>query len=677
MSHAPGRTLVRTLGFSVLFAIAIVLGRMTVLDATKFSLVWPATGILAVWFVTQQRSRWRLLDLISATAILAVLSVLTGIRPDLTVAFVIANIVQTLVFVVLFQRLLPGVWSDGGPALSRLSEFWRFLAVSVGSTAFGAAIAQFGLYVLTGSDSIESGLAWFTRHLVSLLVIGIATRRVAHVLRRISDGSARAILVGMTRLHQLEYLVVIGLSVGVDALVFGMRQGLPLTFALIALTVWSGIRLRTTAVVLHSVVLGTSAVLFTLSGTGPFAEIADPQLRAMMAQLFVGTLTMVGLVLALGRDERNALLKQLRESEQVAVEQAGTMKTILDAMSEGLGVIDERGVLRQRNPAAVKFLGGTSSDNQVGTNSFYGLHQMDGTPLCDEEPLYRRVLAGEFRSTDLMIRNEQVPDGRILHVSSAELPRTEDGLRQVLLAFHDVTADRRHRDELSSFAGVVAHDLLNPLTTIEGWSEALAAELPPGQDFAADSVARIQRSAARMRLLINGLLAYTTARDAGLSPTTVNLDEMVRDIATGRLDHAACTNAPIPRIDIGDLPTVEADPVLTRQLMENLIGNAIKYTAPGVVPHITVRSEMARDGFARIAVADNGIGIPTGEHEAIFQNFHRAHPGAGYAGTGLGLAICKRIVERHGGTITATDNNKGGSRMSFTLPVAAQTSWSR
>lgn len=74
--------------------------------------------------------------------------------------------------------------------------------------------------------------------------------------------------------------------------------------------------------------------------------------------------------------------------------------------------------------------------------------------------------------------------------------------------------------------------------------------------------------------------------------------------------------------------------------------------------------------MVRVCVADNGIGIPEGQHDAIFANFHRAHLGSGYLGTGLGLAICQRIVERHGGTIAASDNPGGGSRFVFTLPAA-------
>jgi signal transduction histidine kinase len=124
----------------------------------------------------------------------------------------------------------------------------------------------------------------------------------------------------------------------------------------------------------------------------------------------------------------------------------------------------------------------------------------------------------------------------------------------------------------------------------------------------------------------------------------------------------------VPRFSVGALDPVYADAVGLRQLLDNLVGNAIKYTAPGVIPRVTV-SSTRRGGMVEISVADNGIGIPAGQHEAIFNNFHRAHRNAGYSGNGLGLAICQRIVARHGGVITAQDNPGGGSRFTFTLPA--------
>ncbi len=184
---------------------------------------------------------------------------------------------------------------------------------------------------------------------------------------------------------------------------------------------------------------------------------------------------------------------------------------------------------------------------------------------------------------------------------------------------------------------------------------------------------RIRRAAARMRNMINDLLDYTTARDATLSPTMVDLGVLVNDIAIARIDQAQSNGALVPSFVVGDLHPVYADAVLIRQLLENVVGNAVKYSVSGVVPQITVGTDR-HDGLVAVTIDDNGIGIPHGQHEAVFDNFHRAHPAAGHSGTGLGLAICKRIAERHGGTICATDNPAGrGTRLIVTLPVDAQS----
>jgi PAS domain S-box-containing protein len=665
MTDTLSRSLLRTLGFTVLYLLATAAGRLTVLDGNNLSMVWPAAGVLAVWFTTQRRSPWRWADAVALAAVTMTVNMATGALARTAVVFVFANLVQGVVFGELFDRWLPGVWVSGGPPLRRLSELWRFIAVASTSTVAGAAIGTSGMWLVTGHYSYESALVWLARNTVSILLVGIGLRRIAWLWQnRRRTGPTTWSRLGPAR--RFELVTLLAVSIASYATVFGLFDGASLAFALIGVTIWAGLRMRTSFVILHDLAFGTVAVLFTLHGTGPFGEIQEDWIRAMVAQVFVGMVAVTGLALALGRDEREALVEQLRESERAAVEQARTMTAIIDSMAEGLGVIDEDGRLLVKNPAATRLLGVASSDGKVGDNKFYGLFHPDGTPLANDEAVYRQIFAGRYREpVDLLVRNAAMPEGRIVQVSGS-MVTTADGHRQAVVVFHDVTADRRHRDELASFAGVVAHDLLNPLTTVEGWSETLAGELAGRQG---ESVARIQRASVRMRSMINGLLAYTTARDASLSPVAVDLNDVVRDIATARLDQAAGMSTPMPRFDIDDLAVVDADPVLTRQLLENLIGNAIKYTAPGVVPRISVSCEPVGDGFVRVDVDDNGIGIPAGQHEAIFQNFHRAHTGSGYAGTGLGLAICKRIVERHGGTITAAGHDGGGSRMSFTLPL--------
>jgi nitrogen-specific signal transduction histidine kinase len=659
------RDLARTGGFGVLYILATYAGRLTVLDNTNLSLVWPAAGVLAVWFVTGSTRRRRGLDLAMLAVITLLVNTMTGASVGLAAIFVVANAVQGLVFSALLARWAPGLWRSGlaGRQLTRLTDLWRLVAAAAVSTAVSAAIGPTGVWLESGHYSWAATAVWLARNVVSILLVGVALRRLGSLVQQHHPVRLKV---------TAEYVAVIGLSSAAYYYAFAVVDGLPLAFALIGLTVWAALRLHTTFVILHDLVFGAVAVLFTLHDAGPFAQIASHPLRALVAQLFVGTVAIVGLALALGRDERVALLDRLKASERAAIEQAQLLTTIIDTMNEGLGVIDDKGGFLLRNPAATRLLGRSNPTARVRESRYYGLFHLDGTPVGEAEMPHRLALAGAPVATDYLVRHADLPEGRVISLSATRLPGDLSGTGHAVIVFHDVTADRRRRDELASFAGVVAHDLLNPLATIEGWAEALHQNLDERHDQdSVDCLIRIERAAGRMRSLINGLLAFTTARDTTIESTAVDLRELIGDITTGRVDQAQAGGGPVPQFAVGDLDPVEADPVLIRQLLDNLIGNAVKYVAPGVTPRISVSGSRTADGLVRIDVADNGIGIPPGQHEAIFNDFHRAHRTAGYAGTGLGLAICKRIVERHGGTIVAGDNPTGrGSRLSFTLPSA-------
>src|SRR5699024_3643272 len=117
-------------------------------------------------------------------------------------------------------------------------------------------------------------------------------------------------------------------------------------------------------------------------------------------------------------------------------------------------------------------------------------------------------------------------------------------------------------------------------------------------------------------------------------------------------------------------PPVHADEAMVRQLLNNLIGNAIKYVRPGVAPEISVHARLLGNRV-EVTVADRGIGIPAEARDEVFEAFHRAHEDDRYDGHGIGLAVCKEIVERHGGRIAALAPADGvGTRMVFTLPSA-------
>ena len=176
------------------------------------------------------------------------------------------------------------------------------------------------------------------------------------------------------------------------------------------------------------------------------------------------------------------------------------------------------------------------------------------------------------------------------------------------------------------------------------------------------------RAVDRMAGLIDTLLAYCTARDAPMRVRPVELGPLVAEVVHDRTAHLPGDR--VPDIRIGPLPVVRADPAMLRHVLDNLLGNALKYVRPGATPRIDVTAAAAPQGRVRIEVADRGIGIPEADKPDVFETFHRATTAVGYAGTGLGLAICKRIVQRHGGEIGVQDNPGGGTRFFFTLPAA-------
>jgi signal transduction histidine kinase len=124
-----------------------------------------------------------------------------------------------------------------------------------------------------------------------------------------------------------------------------------------------------------------------------------------------------------------------------------------------------------------------------------------------------------------------------------------------------------------------------------------------------------------------------------------------------------------PVIEWQDLPTVQGDPQQIVQLFQNLIGNAVKFVAPGVCPHVVVRAEPEGSAW-RFAIEDNGIGIEPRHAERVFGMFQRLHTRDEFEGTGIGLAIARKVVELHGGDISAAPREQGGTRFTFTLPAA-------
>ncbi|MEU8239854.1 ATP-binding protein [Actinoplanes missouriensis] len=358
---------------------------------------------------------------------------------------------------------------------------------------------------------------------------------------------------------------------------------------------------------------------------------------------------------------------ELRAAEAESRRQAGLLGAVLTSISDGVSVVDETGRVLLENPAGKRLMGTTeANDHPQQWQQHYGVFRPDGTtPLPVEEMPLIRALNGESSDgVEIVIRNAQRPEGILISVDGRPLDPSA-GLRGAVAVFRDITDLRRYETDLRVFAGVVAHDLKAPLAVARGHAELALDDLPAGSP-ARPSLERVVRTADRMDTMIETLLAYTTARNAPLRLAPVDLEPLAREVIEERSGNREV------RWSVGPLPCVRADARMVRHVLDNLVGNAIKYVRPGVVPRVEVTGSLTPDHWVRVEVADDGIGIPEEDRAEVFETFHRTEEAAGYAGTGLGLAICRRIVERHGGEIGVTDNPGGGSRFYFTLPRAEE-----
>ena len=233
--------------------------------------------------------------------------------------------------------------------------------------------------------------------------------------------------------------------------------------------------------------------------------------------------------------------------------------------------------------------------------------------------------------------------------------------------------------ELQDFASVASHDLQEPLRTIQAFGDRLktkcAAELT---DEGRDYLGRMQNAAGRMQTLINDLLTFSRVTTKTRPFTPVDLGAVAHEVLADLEVRLAEVGG---RVEIAGLPTIDADPLQVRQLLQNLIGNALKFRRAEEPPVVRVSAEIVPSGEARAAltvpaaeacrlsVADNGIGFDPKYLDRIFTVFQRLHGRDKYEGNGVGLAVCRRIAERHGGSITAESAPGGGATFIVTLPA--------
>jgi signal transduction histidine kinase len=317
-------------------------------------------------------------------------------------------------------------------------------------------------------------------------------------------------------------------------------------------------------------------------------------------------------------------------------------------------------------------------------DDFNQMHQVTRDAFLHDRPFYRNV----FRCTDkhgvehwmqefitihklgenrwhLFGINTDITD---LKKSEVKLRASEDKLRQFTAQLE------RSNRELQDFAYVASHDLQEPLRKITVFGERLKERNVEKFDpESLDYLDRMQKATGRMQTLINDLLSFSRVTTQAKPFTRVNLAEVaagVMEDLEGRIEMVK------GRVELGALPVIDAEPLQIRQLLQNLIGNALKFRRPEEPPVVKVEAQLLPDPLApekqlcRLTVSDNCIGFDEKYVDRIFNVFQRLHTRNEYEGTGMGLAIVRKIALYHGGDITAKSKPGEGSTFIMTIPAA-------
>lgn len=226
--------------------------------------------------------------------------------------------------------------------------------------------------------------------------------------------------------------------------------------------------------------------------------------------------------------------------------------------------------------------------------------------------------------------------------------------------------------ELQEFASVAAHDLQEPLRKIQSFADRVKSKEALSPE-ALDYLDRVQSSAKRMQVLINDLLTFSRVTTKAKPFKLVSLNEVLKNVCS---DLEVRIEQSHGQVNIANLPEIEADSTQMHQLFLNLVGNGLKFHKPNQPPLVNVTSEIKESSISgkgkktcQISVSDNGIGFDEKYLDRIFTIFQRLHGRHEFEGTGIGLAVCRKIVDRHGGVITAKSELNVGSTFIITLPV--------
>ena len=331
-------------------------------------------------------------------------------------------------------------------------------------------------------------------------------------------------------------------------------------------------------------------------------------------------------------------------------------KAILDTAVDAIVTISEVGIVESINPAAERLTGFTTEE-VVGQN----VKMLMPSPYAGEHDGYLKNYRTTGEKKIIGIGREVVVQRKDGSTFPAELAVSEMvlGDRKMFTGIlRDITERKQYEDkllssnkELEQFASVASHDLQEPLRKVSAYASCLQDDYSglldeDGQYY----ITEMGNATRRMKQLINDLLAYSRVTSKAKPFESVDLNKVAQEVISDlevRIAEVGGT------VELDDLPTIDAEPLQMRQLLQNLIGNGLKYHRPDVPPVVKIKSLPVTNGMVNIVIEDNGIGFEDEYAKSIFNIFQRLHGRNKYEGTGIGLAICRKIADRHGGSIVA------------------------
>jgi PAS domain S-box-containing protein len=379
------------------------------------------------------------------------------------------------------------------------------------------------------------------------------------------------------------------------------------------------------------------------------------------------------------------LFRQLKQSEDELRRSESRLRRLVDSDAIGVIFTDRLGNIIDVNDAFLSLLGMSREEYQSE-----GLHWSELTPpeysQLDEDafkealhsermactPYEKEFFRKEGTRVPVLVGFALLEDSRTDRVCFV-LDVTERKKAEASTLMYAKELERANQ-ELKDFAFIASHDLQEPLRKIQAFGERFKSQYNAVLDDEGISyLERMNNAARRLQLMIQDLLAYSRVTTRSKTYKQVNLAEIAAEVIS---DLEVAIETTKGRVFIEELPYIEADALQMRQLLQNLISNALKFHQKGVPPvvHLTGQLEYSPSNnktvVVRINIIDNGIGFDQNFADRIFQPFQRLVGRTEYEGSGIGLAICRKIVERHSGSITADSIKGQGTTFTIILPVA-------